>query len=282
MGSDHHYPEEGPVRSVAVEPFRIDVYPVTNHQFRRFVEATGYVTLAEHPPEDALISNATPEQTEAGSLVFQMTPGPVNLGAFWTWWVWTPGAHWRSPHGPGSSLDGLENHPVVHVAYPDAVAYAEWAGMTLPSEAEWEFAARGGLCSAEFTWGGQDPQEMAPLANTWQGRFPYENTRLDGWIRTSPVGAFPPNGYGLYDMAGNVWEWTADRYQAPRRGTPTAPCCPPQEPGPVGPVTKVIKGGSHLCTIQYCFRYRPAARQPQTVDTSTSHIGFRCVSRAEA
>lgn len=281
MGSDHHYPEESPVRTVTVGPFAIDVHPVTNRQFRRFVEATGHVTVAERPPDAASYPEARPEDLVPGSLVFRMTPGPVNLGEFWRWWAWTPGADWRHPRGPGSSLEGLEDHPVVHVAYRDAESYARWAGMDLPTEADWEYASRGGLEGAEFTWGDDDPQETAPLANTWQGRFPYENTKLDGWAYTSPVGSFPPNGYGLHDMAGNVWEWTSDPYGLPSAGAPASPCCGPQTPGEYPVPTRVIKGGSHLCTIQYCFRYRPAARQSQTVDTSTTHIGFRCISRSK-
>ncbi|MDE0189032.1 MAG: formylglycine-generating enzyme family protein [bacterium] len=280
MGSDHHYPEEGPVRAARVDPFGTDIHPVTNRQFRRFMEATGHVTLAERPPDPAVYPEAHPEDLVPGSLVFRMTPGPVNLGEFWRWWAWTPGADWRHPRGPGSSLDGLWDHPVVHVAYQDAAAYAAWAGMGLPTEAEWEFAARGGLDRAEFTWGDDDPQETAPLANTWQGRFPYENTEVDGWVHTSPVGAYPPNGYGLYDMAGNVWEWTSDAYGLPSDGHPASPCCAPQTASDDTDPTRVIKGGSHLCTIQYCFRYRPAARQSQTIDTSTSHIGFRCITRS--
>lgn len=279
MGSDHHYPEESPARTVRVESYRMDVHPVTNRQFRRFVDATGHVTVAERPPDPAAYAGARPEDLVPGSLVFRMTSGPVNLEEFWRWWTWTPGADWRHPRGPGSSLEGLQDHPVVHVAYPDALAYARWAGMELPTEAEWEYAARGGLEGAEFSWGDTDPQETAPLANTWQGRFPYENTELDGWTHTNPVSAYPPNGYGLHDMAGNVWEWTSDPYQGSSAGAPASPCCaPPTEADdPLEP--RVIKGGSHLCTIQYCFRYRPAARQPQTIDTSTSHIGFRCLSR---
>ena len=280
MGSDHHYPEENPARTVAVGPFWMDVYPVTNRQFRQFVEATGHVTIAERPPDPAVYAEAEPEDLVPGSLVFGMTCGPVNLAEFWCWWAWTPGSDWCHPLGPGSSLDGLDNHPVVHVTYPDAAAYARWTGMELPSEAEWEYAARGGLDGAEFTWGDADPQEYAPVANTWQGRFPYENAELDGWTRTSPVGSYPPNGYGLYDMAGNVWEWTADPYRLPSAGESGPPCCAPQAVGGDDLPTRVIKGGSHLCTIQYCFRYRPAARQPQTIDTSTSHIGFRCLSRS--
>ncbi|MXY74606.1 MAG: formylglycine-generating enzyme family protein [Acidimicrobiia bacterium] len=281
MGSDHHYPEEGPVRIAEVDPFGMDIHPVTNRQFRRFAEATGHVTLAERPPDPAVYPEALLEELVAGSLVFRMTPGPVNLGDYRRWWAWVPGADWRHPRGPGSSLDGLGDHPVVHVTYLDAAAYSEWAGMELPTEAEWEHAARGGLDRAEFTWGDDDPQERAPLANTWQGRFPYENTALDGWVFTSPVGSYPPNGYGLYDMAGNVWEWTSDPYGLGCDQEPASPCCPPQDASDEAAATRVIKGGSHLCTIQYCFRYRPAARQSQTIDTATSHIGFRCVSRSE-
>ncbi len=282
MGSDHHYPEESPAREVAVEPFAIDAHPVTNRQFARFVEATGHVTLAERPPDPSVYADAQPGSLVPGSLVFRMTPGPVNLGEFWRWWTWTPGADWRHPLGPGSSLDGLEDHPVVHVGYPDAEAYARWAGLDLPTEAEWEYAARGGLDGAEFTWGDVDQQETAPAANTWQGRFPYENTRLDGWTRTSPVGSYPPNGYGLHDAAGNVWEWTSDSYRLARDTGADSPCCAPQATGGRPVPSRVIKGGSHLCSIQYCFRYRPAARQPQSVDTSTGHIGFRCVSHRPA
>ena len=284
MGSDRHYPEERPARMVRVDPFRIDARPVTNRMFMEFVTDTGYMTFAERPPDPALYPGARPQDLVPGSLVFGMTDGPVDLRDFRNWWAWTPAADWKRPLGPGSSLDGLEDHPVVHVAYPDAVAFARWAGMRLPSEAEWEYAARGGLEGAEFAWGDQDVQETAPLANTWQGVFPYENTELDGWTRTSPVGFYAPNGYGLSDMIGNVWEWTSTRY---REALPTAGsrCCGPprsKQPAPIrepGPFpARTIKGGSHLCTIQYCFRYRPAARQRQTIDTSAGHLGFRCAS----
>ncbi|MYF83015.1 MAG: formylglycine-generating enzyme family protein [Acidimicrobiia bacterium] len=285
MGSDRHYPEERPVRKERVDPFRIDAYPVTNRRFMEFVADTGYVTFAERPPDPNLYPGARPQDLVPGSLVFGMTDGPVDLGDFRNWWAWTPGADWRRPLGPGSSLDGLEDHPVVHVAYPDAVAFARWAGMRLPSETQWEYAARGGLEGAEFAWGDEDVQDTAPRANTWQGGFPYENTELDGWTRTSPAGSYAPNGFGLYDMIGYVWEWTSTRY---REGPPMAGsrCCGPprseqrtliHRPDPFP--SRTIKGGSHLCTIQYCFRYRPAARQPQTIDTSAGHIGFRCVSR---
>ncbi len=285
MGSDRHYSEERPARKVRVDPFRIDAYPVTNRRFMEFVAATGYVTFAERPPDPGLYPGARPQDLVPGSLVFRMTDGPVDLRDFRNWWAWTPGADWRRPLGPGSSLDGLEDHPVVHVAYPDAVAFARWAGMRLPSEAEWECAARGGLEGAEFAWGDQDVQETMPRANTWQGGFPYENTELDGWTRTSPVGFYAPNGHGLFDMIGNIWEWTSTRH---REAPPTAGsrCCGPprsEQPSPMGKPdpfpSRIIKGGSHLCTLQYCFRYRPAARQPQTIDTSAGHIGFRCVSR---
>ncbi len=285
MGSDHHYPEEGPTRTVRVGSFRIDPYPVTNRRFAEFVEATGYVTFAERRPDPRLYPGARPEDLVPGSLVFRMTPGPVDLGDFGNWWTWTPGADWRHPTGPASSLEGLKDHPVVHVAYSDAAAYARWKAARLPTEIEWEYAARGGLEGVDFEWGNQDVQESEPRANTWQGRFPWENTQLDGWTRTSPVGTFPPNGYGLHDMTGNVWEWTSSPYhprpgavpRARRRGGKRRKGSSAKaRRGPYP--SRTIKGGSHLCTIQYCFRYRPAARQPQTIDTSAGHLGFRCAS----
>ena len=284
MGSDRHYPEERPARRVRVDPFRIDAYPVTNRRFMEFVADTGYVTFAERPPDPGLYPGARPQDLVPGSLVFGMTEGPVDLRDFRNWWAWTPGTDWRRPLGPGSSLDGLEDHPVVHVAYPDAVAFARWAGLRLPTDAEWEYAARGGLEGAEFAWGDQDCQETMPRANTWQGMFPYENTELDGWTRTSPVGFYAPNGYGLYDMIGNVWEWTSTRYREVPPVAGSRCCGPPrsEQPAPIRTPdpfpSRTIKGGSYLCTIQYCFRYRPAARQPQTIDTSAGHIGFRCAS----
>lgn len=278
MGSDHHYPEESPVRTVTVGPFAIDVHPVTNRQFRRFVEATGHVTVAERPPDAASYPDARPEDLVPGSLVFTMTPGPVNLGEFWRWWAWTPGADWRHPRGPGSSLEGLEDHPVVHVAYRDAESYARWAGMELPAEAEWEYASRGGLEGAEFTWGDDDPQETAPLANTWQGRFPYENTKLDRWAYTSPVGSFPPNGHGLHDMAGNVWEWTRDWYRNDyyrQSGGARDPA------GPSKGSERVIRGGSWMCSVNYCQGYRVAARQKTAPDSGLTNLGFRCARDAD-
>jgi formylglycine-generating enzyme required for sulfatase activity len=292
LGSDVHYRDEGPVRRVAVSAFDIEPFPVTNERFAAFVEDSGYVTVAEVPPEAALYPGAAADDLVPGGLVFTMPSGPVDLGDFHNWWRWTPGASWRTPLGPESDIEGLAQHPVVQVSYDDAMAFCSWAELALPTEAQWEYAARGGLDGAEFAWGNDDPQETEPLANTWQGRFPYENTELDGWTRTSPVGSYPPNGYGLFDVTGNVWEWTDDWYISTREDGAENPCCSPEarpssgakrsldptQPGTPIP-RKVVKGGSHLCTPQYCFRYRPAARQAQMIDTATSHIGFRCVSR---
>ena len=292
MGSESFYPDEAPVRRVSVAGFYVDPYPVTNKLFATFVGETGYVTEAERAPDPAMYPGAPIENLVPGALVFVMPPGPVHLSNFSQWWAWTPGADWRHPTGPGSSIASLGDHPVVQVSHGDATAYCKWAGCELPTEAEWEFAARGGLDGATFTWGDEDPQETTPLANTWQGSFPYENTELDGWTRTSPVGSFPPNGFGLYDMAGNVWEWTDDWYAADRASDAAHGCCSPGEAGggtrdgsldpnqpEIAIPRKVVKGGSHLCTPQYCYRYRPAARQPQMIDTATSHIGFRTISR---
>jgi formylglycine-generating enzyme len=292
MGSNDFYPEERPVRRVAVDTFEIDRYPVTNAEFARFVEATGYVTVAERPIDPADYPGAIPELCVPGALVFRPTHGPVNLDDWTQWWAWTPGASWRHPLGEESSLDGLESHPVVHVAFEDAQAYADWAGKTLPTEAEWEFAARGGLDGAAFTWGDEMIPNGTYMANTWQGEFPWQNLLADGYERTSPVGSFPANGYGLFDMAGNVWEWTTDWYTARPSAEKPKPCCgtpaaripsveesyDPNQPNIRIP-RKVLKGGSHLCAPNYCLRFRPAARQPQMVETSMSHLGFRCVRR---
>jgi formylglycine-generating enzyme required for sulfatase activity len=291
MGSTRFYPEERPVRQVSVPPFAIDPHPVTNEEFARFVDATGYVTVAERPIDPVLYPGALPELCVPGSLVFQPTTGPVDLRDWTQWWAWTPGAYWRRPLGGDSSLAGLEQHPVVHVAFEDAEAYAAWTGKTLPSEAEWEFAARGGLDGAAFTWGDDVLPNGRHMANTWQGDFPWQNLGLDGFERTSPVGTFPANGYGLYDMAGNVWEWTADWYTAQPVAEEVPACCgapparvptveesyDPHQPAHIP--RKVLKGGSHLCAPNYCLRFRPAARQPQMVDTSMSHLGFRCIRR---
>lgn len=293
MGSEQFYPEELPLRAVEVSPFWIDRHPVTNAQFAAFVAATGYRTLAEKALDIGLYEGLAPEEAAPGSLVFHRTPEPVDLSDHSLWWTFVYGASWQQPLGPGSSTAGTENHPVVHVALADAEAYCRWAGKSLPTEAEWEFAARGGLAAAEYAWGDELSPGGAQLANYWQGAFPYSNLLLDGYERTSPVGAFPPNGFDLLDMIGNVWEWTADWYvETPGKPRSSPSCCVPRNPrggrkhDSFDPATphlrmprRVIKGGSHLCAPNYCQRYRPAARQGQAVDSSTSHIGFRCVVR---
>jgi formylglycine-generating enzyme len=290
MGSDDHYPEEAPARAVRVGPFAIDAHPVTNRQYARFVEATGYVTVAERPLDPADYPGAPAENLFPGSMVFTPTPGPVDLRHLSQWWTWTPGASWRHPGGPGSSVDDRLDHPVVHIAHEDAETYATWAGASLPTEAQWEYAARGGLEGAAFTWGDEPRPGGRIMANTWDGPdFPWRHTRESGYARTSPVGSFPPNGFGLYDMAGNVWEWTDDWWSDRRTSPGTDSCCVPADPrggrleesyDPRQPQfrvpRKVIKGGSHLCADSYCLRYRPAARRPQMVDTGMSHLGFRC------
>lgn len=295
MGSDAHYPEEAPARLVEIDPFSIDRKPVTNRQFAAFIADTGHVTLAETAPTLADYPEADAALLQPGSSVFFVPDADVALDDPFNWWRFEPGADWRHPYGPSSSIAGLEDHPVVHVAYEDARAYARWAGKQLPTEAEWEFAARGGLDREPYAWGKDLYPDGRARANTWQGAFPRENTLADGFARTSPVGSFPPNGYGLVDMIGNVWEWTDDWYTVAPRGaeTPAKPCCIPRNPRGASEAEsrdlsdpgrsfgrKVLKGGSFLCAPNYCRRYRPAARYPQTVDTSTCHIGFRCVARA--
>ncbi len=292
MGSDKHYPEEAPVHRVTVDPFFIDRTPVTNREFRKFVDATGYVTFAEVRPRAEDYPGAIPHMLRAGSLVFTPPDHPVDTRDWSQWWNFKFGANWRRPYGPRSSNRDLDDHPVVHVAYRDAEAYARWAGKELPTEAEWEFAARGGLDEAEFAWGDELTPGGRHMANTWQGAFPYENLETDGYARTSPVTAFPPNRYGVYDMIGNVWEWTMDWWSARHEGDVPKACCVPQNPrgGPesasydprqpqIRIPRKVLKGGSHLCAPSYCRRYRPAARHAEPIDTSTSHVGFRCVVR---
>ncbi len=292
MGSDRHYPEESPVHRVSVDGFWMDETPVTNAQFREFVEATGYITFAEIAPKAEDYPGALPHMLKAGSLVFSLRKSPrfERLEPVVAISIWRELA---SPYGRGSWIKGLDEHPVVHVAYRDAEAYARWAGKELPTEAEWEFAARGGLEGAEFAWGDEFTPDGRQMANTWQGEFPHENLKLDGYERTSPVKAFPPNGYGLYDMIGNVWEWTTDWYVPKHPADAPKACCIPENPrGPredqsfdpcqphIRIPRKVLKGGSHLCAPNYCRRYRPAARHPEPVDTSTSHVGFRCVVRS--
>jgi sulfatase modifying factor 1 len=264
MGSEEGYPEEAPVRPVTTDAFWIDRHPVTNRDFNRFVKETAHVTLAERPADPDHYPHADPALLVPSSSVFVKTRRPVRLDDAYQWWAYVPGADWRHPQGPETSAKKLSKHPVVHVAYEDAMAYASWAGKELPTEAEWEFAARGGLEGATYAWGDDPVPDGRYMANTWQGEFPVRNDLLDGWEWTSPVGTYPPNGYGLYDMTGNVWEWTVDGFG------------PQDVPIP----RKVTKGGSFLCAPNYCHRYRPAARMAQPVDTSTCHLGFRCVVRA--
>lgn len=287
MGSDAHYPEERPAHAVTVDGFWIDAKTVTNAQFARFVAATGYVTVAERPLDLSLYPDANPELAVPGGLVFHMTDGPVDTRVIGNWWRYVPGACWRHPEGSGSDISGRDEYPVVQVTHEDAAAFAAWSGKRLPTEAEWEFAARGGLDGAEFCWGDEFAPEGRHMANTWQGPFPWRNLVLDGFAGLAPAGSFPPNGYGLFDMAGNVWQWTDDWYTARHDGAgPDSPCCAPHNPrGGIESASrearsrigrKVIKGGSFLCAPSYCRRYRPAARHAQPIDTGTCHIGFRC------
>ena len=289
MGSDRHYPEEAPAHVVTVGGYWIDRYATTNVHFARFVEQTGYKTVAERPPNADDYPGAKPELLQPASVVFQKPRGPVDMRNHFNWWTYVPGANWRRPEGPDSSLEGRMDHPVVHVAYEDVEAYAAWVGKELPTEAEWEFAARGGLEGATYAWGEEFLPGGRHMANTWQGHFPWRNLASDGYDTTAPVGQFPPNNYGLYDMIGNVWEWTSDWYQA-HRDVPQ--CC-----GSVNPTggdreksydpqveavripRKVIKGGSFLCSPNYCRRYRPASRMAQPIDTSACHVGFRLIIR---
>jgi formylglycine-generating enzyme len=290
MGSDNHYPEEAPTHLVRVDGFWMDQTPVTNAQFRRFVEETSYVTVAERVPNAADYPGAKPELLVPASTVFKKPRQPVDMQNHYNWWHLIPGADWCHPQGPHSSIQGRDKHPVVHVAWEDVQAYAGWIGKELPTEAEWEFAARGGLEGAEYAWGDEFLPAGKHMANTWQGDFPYRNLLSDGFEGTSPVGVFPANGYGIYDMIGNVWEQTSDWYED--RHTVMHACCTPhnphggdreqsydpQQPGVWIP-RRVLKGGSYLCAPNYCRRYRPAARMAHAVDTGTSHVGFRCIVR---
>jgi formylglycine-generating enzyme required for sulfatase activity len=299
MGSEgpESRPDERPTHQVRVDSFWIDASEVTNAQFRAFVQATGYVTTAERAPELAAIMSQLPVGTAppskdklvAGSLVFAPTSHPVALDDIRQWWKWTPGADWRHPEGPGSTIDGKENHPVVHVSWDDAVAYAQWSGKRLPTEAEWEFAARGGLEGKPFVWGDEPVSESRPQANIWQGVFPYKNLANDGYERTAPVKSFAPNGYGLYDMAGNVWEWCSDWYSpdAYRQRAATAVIDNPRGPERSQDrrrpemSQRSQRGGSFLCNATYCSSYRPSARMGCSPDTGMSHVGFRCVMTPE-
>jgi formylglycine-generating enzyme len=293
MGSDQFYAEEAPAHLVSVTSFAMDMTAVTNAAFARFVEATGYVTLAERPLDPKLYPEARPELMVPGGLVFHSPRARVRLDDFRLWWRYVPGACWSHPEGPASTIEGRMDHPVVQVAYEDAQAYASWAGKELPTEAEWEFAARGGLHAAAYAWGDVLTPGGVHMANTWQGEFPWRNTCADGYEGTAPVQSFAPNGYGLFEMTGNVWEWTRDWYRPKHKNANAHKgCCVPEDPrgpsiehsyDPCMPKTriprKVLKGGSFLCAPNYCRRYRPAARYPQMVDTATGHIGFRCIVR---
>ena len=294
MGSDEFYPEESPAHKVRVSGFWMDVATVTNADYDQFVSRTGYITVAERELDPKLFPGALPGTLVPGALVFSQSRGPVDMRNFHNWWRYVPGTNWRCPEGPGSSLAGRADHPVVQVAYEDALAYATWVGKTLPTEAEWEFAARGGLDGATFVWGKEYTPDGRWMANTWQGEFPWHNQAMDGFAGTAPVRSYEPNGYGLYQMAGNVWEWTTDWYRERHKmPNPHKTCCVPVNPrGPsvehsfdactpaVRIPRKVLKGGSYLCAPNYCQRYRPAARHPQMVDTATCHIGFRCILRS--
>lgn len=290
MGSDHHYPEEAPAHPVKVDGFWIDETPVTNRKFMAFVKATGHVTVAEKIPDANDYPGALPEMLRAGSLLFT-SPKTVDGTDLTQWWTFKFGANWRRPLGGLSDLRGKLDHPVVHVAWADAKAYADWAGLDLATEAEWEFAARAGTDS-EYAWGDELMPGGKVMANTWQGTFPIRSSKPKGKERTSPVRSFPPNGFGLYDMIGNVWEWTADYWTTGHPQPAKRSCCIPSNPrggcadGSYDPrqpdiriARRVLKGGSHLCTPDYCRRYRPAARHAEPEDTSTSHVGFRCVKR---
>jgi sulfatase modifying factor 1 len=284
MGSDRFYPEEAPVRTAVVPELWVEENPVTNAAFRRFVKATGHVTVAERPPDPRDFSGADRADLVSGSLVFRPTAGPVPLEDWTRWWHWVPGADWRHPEGPGSTLHGRDRHPVVHVGFEDAAAYAAWAGRRLPTEPEWEHAARGGLEQAVYAWGDDPEPRGRVMANRWFGRFPWENLSPHGFERTSPVRRFPANGYGLYDVTGNVWEWTTTDWPDPGDEPAEAAhgCCAPHPPALNEHARRVIKGGSHLCAPSYCLRYRPAARQGQEVRSTTGHLGFRCVSDVPA
>lgn len=282
MGSDEFYPDEQPVHERTVGSFLLDACEVTNAEYARFVDETGYVTVAERDLDPADFPGADPADLVPGAMVFTRTTGPVDLRDWRAWWRWQPGAFWRRPFGPGSTIDERMRHPVVHVAFEDAAAYAAWSGKRLPTEAEHEYAARGGLDGARFAWGDEPYPGGRPLANSWLGRFPYESLGVGD---AAPVGSYPPNAYGLFDMTGNVWEWTTDHWtprHLPLSREPVQPgarrnllSMASAEEGSTTP-RRVLKGGSHLCSPDYCLRFRPAARSPQAEDTAMSHIGFRC------
>jgi formylglycine-generating enzyme required for sulfatase activity len=299
MGTDEQesYGHERPAHRVRVSGFWMDVTEVTNAQFRQFVEATGYVTVAERRPDWEELKKQLPpgtpkppdEKLVPGSLVFTPPAGPVPLNNMGRWWAWTPGANWRHPSGPQSNIDGRDDYPVVQVCYDDVIAYAKWAGKRLPTEAEWEFAARGGLQAKRYAWGEDFRPDAKFMANTWQGHFPDKNTCEDGFVALAPVKSFPPNGYGLYDTIGNVWEWCSDWYRADtyiadaKRGLVENPSGPDKSLDPNDPYQpkRVTRGGSYICGSDYCLNYRPSARQASAPDTGMGHVGFRCVMTAE-
>jgi len=289
MGSENFYPEEGPVHRVRVDGFWIDPAPVTNHEFARFVTETGYITVAELPPDPALYPGADPAMLRPGSLVFRAPKRREDMRFWGDWWHYVQGAYWRRPDGISDLSDELMDHPVVHVAHADAAAYARWADKSLPTEAEWEFAARGGLDGADYGWGDEFEPDGRKMANVWNGAFPMQSTDA-GAFGTSAVCSYPPNAFGVFDMIGNVWEWTDDYWMDRHTDDAAKPCCVPvnprvndaaqsfdrQQPAIRIP-RKVLKGGSHLCAPTYCRRYRPAARHPEMIDSATTHVGFRCV-----
>lgn len=281
MGSTNGAPDEQPQHLVTLNGFWMDKYEVTNEDFARFVKATGYITVAERKPKAEDFPGAPAESLVPGSVVFEPPPGEVTLENHMVWWQYRPGANWRHPEGPNSNIDGKEKYPVVHVCWEDAVAFAKWAGKRLPTEAEWEYASRGGLDRKPFVWG-DEPDTAQKKANIWQGKFPKQNTAIDGFTAQAPVGSFPRNGYGLCDMAGNVWEWCSDWYR-PDYYAKSPAVNPPGptdslDPNEPGIQKKVIRGGSYLCSDVYCSGYRPSARMKSSPDTGLSHTGFRCVS----
>lgn len=281
MGSEGGQPDEKPVHEVTVDGFWMDTYELTNEEFEKFAKATGYVTIAERKPKQSDFPDAPPEALVPGSIVFTPPPGEVPLNDHMAWWRYVPGANWRHPEGPDSTILGREKHPVVQVAWFDAMAYAKWAGKRLPTEAEWEFASRGGKEKLTYTWGNEKTPEGKWMANIWQGSFPNGNTLQDGFKLQAPVGKFEPNGYGLFDMAGNVWEWTSDWYMGDYYAkSPKQNPQGPQEsydPNEPGVWKRITRGGSYLCTEAYCWGYRPAMRMKTSPDTGLNHTGFRCV-----